>query len=506
MAMLPLLAFSVLALAQLPPAPSTAPPDDRVVVTLPDLVRVASTHELTTQVGRILPQLADAEVLSALSVFDPRVTVSAGWESQSTHAGGVSTTPLDNTTASYGASWTAKVPGGGEYRVGLDGTVARSDPFDPARSLFSSTYANGLSVAFSQPILRGAGSAATAAVRVAQDEVEAAAPRFERQLDRMAADVEIAYYGLAYAEAAADLAHRALDAARAVHDRNVQLRMRDLATELDVLSSERLVASREMAVLQADQRREDAAQALVFLVWGDDAAGELARRGIRIRTDANALTPEIPDLTTPVEDVLARRADVRAARVEVGRAERGLDLARNLGLPDVSLVGSLSQTGTAPQMRYFSFGDSLTIRDLNWSLGVRLALPIKNRFASAQEESAAVEVSSAKIALAARESAVRDELLTARRAVTTAVERRAKAEQVADAATRLYDAAERSVLLGVITTFELIRYDEDLANSRLLAVQADYELAAAVTQTKLAEGALATSYGLDTTVSARPPR
>lgn len=475
-------------------SPATVPPG----IPLPELVRTAIAHGIDLRIERLRPRLAGAELLAALSAFDPQISVSSGISNQSIRADGLPMQPRENRTTSYGAAWAGRLPTGAEYRLGFDGSVADDDPFDPARAPFPSSYASGIAFGFTQPLLRGAWPGqATGQVRAAELGVDAASSRYARQVDVALSEVEIAYYGLAYAEAVEEVARLTLEGARATHQRNVELRELDLATELEVLSAERLVASREMALLQAERQVEDAREALVFLVWGDAAPEALTRVGPGIRTTTGALHPPLPDLETPVDEVLTRRADVQAARLGVARAERELSLARNLRLPDVSLTGTVARSAVAPERQYLPLADSLGIRDLSWSLGLRLALPLRNRVADARIETAHAELEAARLALAAVENAAREEVLRARRALRTALERREKAQVMLDAATRLYEAADQAVRLGLISNFELLRYEEDLANARLFAVQVDYEVATAVTAVRLAEGSIAASYGID---------
>jgi NodT family efflux transporter outer membrane factor (OMF) lipoprotein len=160
------------------------------------------------------------------------------------------------------------------------------------------------------------------------------AARFDAAAARLmlAGAVTQSYAELARAERQAEVANRAIATRRqslALVDSRVRNR---LASRLDHEAAQTLVAQAELALVQAQAARVLATDALAALVGrGPDYA-----RGIGpTRLPADIALP-VP--TAIPADLLARRADVAAARARVEAAAAGRQVARRAFYPNINLT------------------------------------------------------------------------------------------------------------------------------------------------------------------------
>jgi outer membrane protein len=303
------------------------------------------------------------------------------------------------------------------------------------------------------------------------------------------ADVEAGYWALAEAEATQAVLQHSVDIAEALLFRNQQLADRHLVPDVDVLTARSAVALRRSGLIAAQQAREDAAERLVFLAWGEDAPTRFAASAVPLKTvGAEALPiPAPPDsLQRAVAAALDVRQDVAAARAAVRAAEEARRATHRAILPSLDLTGALS-TATEGASLGNSVG-ALGGRP-SWSLGLSFSQPILNRRDRGTDVESDLAVTLRRLDLALAENNARLEVSAARRALLAGTRRLAAAAEAASLATAQLDAERHRLDLGLGDSFRLLQTEDITVQSQLESVRARFDLARAGTDYRLATGA-----------------
>ena len=478
-------------------AQQPALPTDAIVLSLSTLVTTALRNNLDLRSAGVGPRFAVADLLAQRSLFDPSVSLSAD---VGDNARDILSVSPRTTTSSFAnsAALGAILPVGTALGLSIKSNRLSTDPFaTTATQPFPVSHASSLNFTLTQPLLRGAGRAGSYGfVDAATVAVDAAQDRYERSADLVVALVERAYWTLRQAESNALVARQSVEAGRAIYDRNVALQQRDVATTLDVLTSERGLATRETQLMEAVRQRADAADRLLFLVYGDDARGSTLLQAPRVHTAPDSVVvPIVPTLADAEKDALALRRDALAVARDVDASQKRVALTRNQLRPQLDLIASYGYGGTAPGTRLLTYRDSADVRTSSWTIGLSASLFQRNDAASAVDQRAEAALDVSRLAALATDNLVRADVRAAVRALQTSHDRYLRAGDVIRLAEREYAAAREGARLGLITTFQLLQYEDQVAQSRLLIAQARFAVEDAGTQYRLATGSSRSNYG-----------
>jgi outer membrane protein TolC len=439
-------------------------------VTLDRLRAVARERSLTLESSRVARGLADARVGVLGGAFDLELALSTEL---------AQSRQLPGRTGLYGAELRQALPWGTTLGLGLTGSRA------PSLTGPGAAYDADVGLSLSQPLLDGFGTR-DSGLQAARRARQAAKDRLARTTESVLADVELGFWDLAEAEATEAVLARSYEIAEALRFRNAQLAARDLAADVDVLTAQGGVALRRSLLVEATRNREDASDALVFLVWGEGAAEELSLEPDPLKTDGPPPEPPSLDATEEVETLaLERRSDVSAAVAELEGAQVLADAAGNGRLPSLSLDGSVRSGGTDSTL-----GQSLGSLDRGWSWGIGLSFsqPLRNRTDQGLFREADLAVELRRLDVIAAENLVRLEVRRAIRAIRAGVERLDAAQEASDLARAQLDAERQRLDLGLADTFRLLETEENTVQAALEAVRARYDLARAITRYHLATG------------------
>ena len=186
---------------------------------------------------------------------------------------------------------------------------------------------------------------------------------------------------------------------------------------------------------------------------------------------------------------MAAASDVEAGRQ---RAEQ----SRRLRLPGLDLIASYGYGGSGLASSPFNYGSTGDQRSSNWSVGLSTSLFQRNDAARAVDERAEAGLDLARMARLATENAVRADVRSALRALEAGRDRYARAGDVVRLAEKEYSLASEGSRLGLVSTFQLLQYEEALSQARQLASQARFALEDAGTLYRLAIGSGRRAYGL----------
>jgi outer membrane protein TolC len=435
------------------------------------LVEIALERSLELEGAVFTRRIAEAGVDIQAGLFDPFVSLGTSLAR--------SGTPGASSSRSVSAGLGAVLPWGTELGLGLTGAQAPGLLNDP------SAYASDLSVTLSQPILDGF-NVTDARYRAAQRERQAAQHTFARATEVLIAQIEILYWSLAETEALEAVRQRSYELAQALLSRNQQLADRELIAAMDVLTARSGVALRRGSLIDARRRRLDAADRLVFAVYGAGSAQQLQADTVPLKT-ATAPLLEAIDVDRPDAEAqaLALRRDVAAARDFLTAATETLR-ERTSGLrPGLFLDGSWAASGGGVSASDLFGG---LRNDPAWSLGLRVAVPLGNRSDRGYERAATWTVGLRRVDVTLSENLVRQDVREATRAVRSGTERLAVGEEAAQLAAAQLVAERQRLDLGLGDSFRLLETEENAVQAELESVRSRYDLARATTRLRLARG------------------
>jgi outer membrane protein TolC len=438
--------------------------------TLAELVAVAMERNLPLEASRARRQLAGAGVDVAGGDFDLALSLAAG-------VGASRLVP--GRSGSYSARLDQLLPWGTLLGLDLTGSGSRS----PGVAL--DAYDADVGLSLTQPLLQGF-RARDVELRVARHAADAGFHRLSRAMEAVAADVEIAYWNLAESEAVEAVLLRSREIAELLVVRNEELAARDIVADVDVITARSGVALRRANLVAAGRERIDRAEDVVFRVWGEDAARQLATDTLPLKTTpVDVAVPALLPLAAAEALALTRRGDLAAVQSDLLGAEVAAEGARNARLPSLSLSGSVRSGGTES-----SLGRSLGGLDgaRSWSLGLSFSQPLRNRTDRALDQIADLTREIRRLDLVIVENLVRQEVRLAIRAISAGAERAEAAEEAAELAGAQLEAERRRLELGLGDSFRLLETEENAVQAELEWVRARYDLARAVTRYRLALG------------------
>jgi outer membrane protein TolC len=441
-------------------------------VTLDELLDVAMEWNLSLEASRVQRNLAGAEVTFERGLFDPGVSLEGAL---------VRSRGLAEETGSYQARIDQVLPWGTE--LGVDLTGSRT----PTATGAGVRYDADVGLSLRQPILEGF-LARDAQLEVARRLNRASVHRLARAVESVTADVELAYWDLAEAEAIQAVFQRSYEIAEALLFRNRQLAERELVAEVDVITARSGVALRRATLVESRRNRMDAADALAFFVWGTEASVELAEDTLPLKTVPLELQVPAAGPRPQVEArALEARRDLAAARLELEGAREAARSAQNGLLPSLALEGAVRSGGTQP-----SLGGSLGALDqgVSWSLGFAFAQPLGNHRDRGTDRIADLTVELRSLELRIVENLVRQDVRVAVRGIQAGQERLEAAQEAAELARAQLQAERGRLDLGLGDSFRLLETEENAVQAELESVRARYDLARAVTRYRLAVGEL----------------
>lgn len=460
-------------------------------IALDAFVALAIEKNIPLASGRITPRISKASILAARAAFDPTLGLSSGITTRERTLFAFAPSS-DVRTAEHVASVTGTLPTSTQYTVSVTTTRVSSRNAGTASRV---GYTNAGVISLAQPLLRGAGPwIVQAPIRIARLNADAAVARLSRLVENTIAQTENFYNALSEAEENERAAAESLARSEEVLRRNRELERLDLIPAIDLITAEHNVASRAAVFVNASRARQDAAEAIITFVFGEEARKKIAADSYLVRTSGAVLdVPQLPDPEHAVADAIATRPDVTAARRDYASSVVALNAAKNALLPTVNLTGTLTRGGTANGYNW-SFEHQGEVQDDRYFAGVVVSIPIGNNSAQAAHEQARLAREQQRLAVAEAQQTAGSQVRAAIRAVIANQERMQLAVEAEQLTRKQYELAKKSLELGLIDTFRLLQHEEDVLQAQTATITAQRALQQAITAYRLATGTIIGNY------------
>jgi outer membrane protein len=356
-----------------------------------------------------------------------------------------------------------------------------------------------LTFALRQPLLRGRGRAATAAVELAAGREVAASALDLLQATAQRIQVVVAqYWSLAAAQANLDILGASEASSRTLLATTRRLIEADITPAAEIVQLEANLAAKEASRIGGELALFQARQELGRQI-GLDAPeiGVLPPAADPFPTLGPGALPPATDASRLIATALAHRADLQAARTRLESADIQVRAADNALKPQLDLVFAPSYNGFAAGAGVPSFFYPLyrNVPGASFSLGLDLAWPTANRIARGGLE---------QVLAVRRQDALAVDLLVKTIGANVpsalqAVLRDAAQLERATLAVRLFERAvdneEKKLRAGTSTLIDVITQRDRLTAARQGEVQSRLALAQALLDLRFETGTLVATAG-----------
>lgn len=487
----------------------------------------ASTSGVSTSTGGVSGG-ANAIQLGG-GTFDPTAFFSMGWNQNLSPLGTTVVTGVPyeyNQGTSYFTGIVQEFQTGTSYEVVMGGqrytNNALTDAFNPQ------VYTE-LAIGFTQPLLNGFGRRVNSLfIRIARNDQKAADSIFRQQVINTMGTVLNDYWDFLSDKENVRVKEQALAySQKLLEDNKKQVTIGTLAP-ISVVQAESEVASDQQALIVAQttlqQQGELIKTALTKRVEGDLTSAQVET--------LDKLPEPKPDDVPPIDEALrlafANRPEIEQTELNLKDEDYNLAARRNSLLPTLNLYGTYAATGlsghqaicaegqgalatyceTGPE----TYGPPLGIttngvsqalsqtlqgRYTNYSLGVNLSIPIRNRQAQADMARALLERRQLETQLQQTKNNIAQAV---RSAVIGVIQAKAQIDAAVKAsayAQQSLEAEQKKFQLGESTVFLVIQAQRDLATAEGNEVTARSTYAKAITSYQQSVGTILHDYNVE---------
>jgi outer membrane protein len=463
-------------------------------LSLQDAIALALENNLDIAIQRYAPRLADADLLrskaggGAVPSLDPTATYNLNWGHQTmpqTSSFVSGTNSLVNTATQSNFAISQGFVTGTTASLSWNNTFSKSNS---TRSDFNPSTSAYLSLQVTQHLLQGFGMTANRRnIRIAQNSRKVSDLVFKQQVITTVASVMNLYWDLvSYNEDVKVKLQAVALAQQLLEDNQRQVEIGSLAP-IEVVRAEAQLASGQQDLVISQTR---------VLLQEANIKNALSRTGVDLPAIASARvipTDQISFPSTeavePIQDLIAKalasRPELAQTSLQVTNAKIGLDGTKSALKPTLDAVGTLQNSGLAGQVSgltspfgtgtidpYFVGGYGTVLGQMfrrnfpNYSIGLQLNVPLRNRPAQA-------DMITAQVQLRQQELRQQQQINQVRLDVTNAVIAVQQARAAHDASVKArvlqeqtLSAEQEKFRLGASTSFLVIQAQRDLASAQ----------------------------------------
>ena len=490
-------------LSELRAAAERPPVGETLRLTLEETIRLALENNPDIVIAAYEPEKAEAEMVAARGEFDPVLQQNISYADTSMsldqrlrrYAGFSS---IDSTSVSSETALGGKLHYGTRYAVQFDMNYEEST-FDN----FRGEYGGQLGLTLTQPLLRGFGrDINTIRIRAAGNLRKISEAQTQLTVLNTVADVVKAYWDLAGAVEAVRVHEGALRNAERLLAVNEKRREIGTGADIDVLQAKAGVAMRQSELIAAYALIADAGDVLKLALNLQDE-GRFSRTVI-IPTDRPSPEPhdsfDVASMTENIEQgeraALALRPEMRMTDLEIANAELDEQRARDEMRPQLDIVGSYTRGGRDRRLGKTLSG-VIEEQDSTYGLGVQGSVVIGNRAARGAHQRARLNRRQAEERQKKTEMMLMMGVHYAGRAVMTNKALMESNQQTVLLQEANVNAEEKRLQLGVTTSYQVLRVQEDLTAAQVQELQARIAYEKALVDFQLATGTLLRDLSID---------
>ncbi len=474
----------------------------QVRMSLDDVVQMALKQNPDIIIASMEPGKADADIYTAQGMFDPAVQLSLKRSRalMGTNAQIRALTRVDSigtTTDERAVGIGGKLVYGTQYAV--QGTWGDEES---SYGNVGRQYNALLGLTLTQPVLRGFGSKYnTVRIEQARNMRTASAAQLKLAMLKTVGDVIKSYWNLVYAVEGVTVTQQSLRNAERLLQINETRRKIGTAADIEVLQAKAGVAVRQSELISASTHSTDASDLLKQELLMRD--GDLFSKSVIVPTDrpnpSNAGLFDFANydasLDASVKRALANRPEITMSDMELANAQLEVYKSRSEMLPQLDVQGAYGQGGREDSLSRALEG-IWSKQNFSWSIGMEGTVAINNRAARGANTRARITERQSEERRKQTEIALQTAVHVAARNVKTnqiLVESTHQAVKLQEANVT---AEEKRLRLGVSTSFQVLRIQQDLTSAQLQELQALISYEKALVDLQIAEGSLLDNLGI----------
>jgi HAE1 family hydrophobic/amphiphilic exporter-1 len=508
---------------------------DQVPLTLNDAIRMALRDSNDIDQSRIDVQIAEYNLRAAQGIYDPVLSSENYYER--------STTPTSSSIGGAGASGavTQADTTGSARLAGFSPFAGGSYQLDFSSSRLTTTNQNArlnpqfpslATLTYTQPLWRGMRFDLNRRnIEIAKKNLSLTDAQFRQRAIEIIAQVELAYWDLAFALRNLQVQIDAVKQARLQVESNQRLVAKGVLAPIDIVAATTQVTTFEQNVYTAQESVTQAENVLKTLILPDRVESLWARAIVPV-TPVSLEAPRVP-LEFAVKAALDNRPELAQLRTSADINEVNVRYFRDQTKPQVDLIGTYTTVGLAgspvqanpnvvsstsvltarvnelsvlaglpplppststPIPSALVGGYPQSLRNLleqsypTLRVGVRISLPLRNRTAEANLGGALALGNRITDQFKQTEQTIEAEVRNSLQAVRSGEARLAAAAATRASAEQQYQSEQRQFRAGTTTVFLVLQRQTDLLAARARELQAQTDLNKAISQLQRATG------------------
>jgi len=461
--------------------------ENLIPLTLKDTIVRTLSNNVTIAVEEFNSKVKTERLIDNQSQFDATFEIDFSLEESIQQQASAFSSPNKsrNNNYTWDASLSQKMETGANYELSFKNKKNKSNSVTLG---LNPNYSTGLEFSITQPILKNFGSDLNKRnIYIANNEVNISDYEFKNKVIDVISNVENVYWDLVFSIENLKVKKKSLERAKDLERRvKAQVAVGTMA-EIETLQAESEVASREESLLIAHDAIQDNEDNLKSLLNINFESTE-GHNSI-YPSDKPSMIIEDVDLNAVIKEALSIRPDYLGKKKELDNQNIMVKYKENQIYPSIDLVGSLGLNGLSGNAIEVtsgtftgksSFGGgygealshALSANYLNWELGVKLSYPLGNRSAKSQLAASRLEAAQLILSIKELEKEIILEVREAVRQLKTDVKRVQASTVAKRLAEKKLKAEEKKFEVGLSTSFNVLEFQEDLAEQQSNEIKA----------------------------------
>jgi outer membrane protein TolC len=507
-------------------------------LTLNEAIALALANNNDIDGSRINVQIAEYNLLAARGVYDPIISSESYYESRTTPTSSTLGGAAQNgSVMQTDATGTMRLGGfspfaGGAYQLDFSSTRLTTNNQNVT---LNPQFPTALTITYTQPLWRGLRfDNNRRTIEIAKKNLSLTDVQFRQRAIEVISQVEQAYWDLVFALRNLQVQIDAVKQARLQVESNQRLVEKGVLAPIDIIAASTQVTTFEQSVYTAQEAVTRAENTLKTLILPDRTA-PLWSRPLTPITPVSLEAPRVP-LEQALAAALTDRPELAQLQTNAEINQIDTRFYRDQTKPQIDLVGTYTATGLAGAPTLAASGGSTTssnallrsrVNELSvlaglppldattgsasvnpnlvggyskslsnligndfptYRVGVRVALPLRNRTAEANLGRSLAEGSQIRNLRAQQEQLIEADVRNATQALRSAESRLAASAASRTSAEQQYESEQRQFRAGTTTVFLVLQRQTELQAARGRELQAQTDLNKAIADFERATG------------------
>ncbi len=478
-----------------------------------DAIRLALVNNLEIAIEDYNEDLNRQWIFGTRGFYDPRLRFEVGWAATENPARSILDAgqgiPVNTTDRIYfDTSLVQNLPNGSSVALNFNNNRFSTNS---AFSFMNPSFGSNFAVSLRQPLMRGFRQTQTRRqLKLYNLETEINDSQFQQKVSEIVQQVQNQYWELVFAIESYEAIRKSMELAIIQHENNQKRVQIGVMAPIEITASRAEVATREQEMIQSEVQIITSQNGLKRYLAPDPTAP------IWNLTLIPTQLPRVQDLAITMDEAIARamerRPELEQNRLLREQVEVDREYYRREGRPTVDLVASLTNTGRAgevfgsefvdsdgdgvPDMRlenvpqtsspfFGSFGNSwgqvFGFNYMNYTLGVSVEIPLKNRANDAERARILIRDRRLASQLKNQQQMVIVEVRNAYESIATQRKRLEAAGVARQLSEAQLEGENKRFQAGLSTNFEVLRYQRDLSQAQVQELRARVDYQQAVT-------------------------